>query len=415
MKFVIQGGNVLQGEINVNKAKNSVLALLAASILTEEQVVLKQCPKILDVHSMINLLTSLNVSCVWQGDDIVIDSSNINNYEIASSYAKEIRSSIFLMGSILGRIKKVKAVFPGGCDIGLRPIDLHLKGLRALNIQIEEYGGYLYCDGENAVGGNIHLDFPSVGATENIIMAAVLSKGETVISNVAKEPEIVSLQEFLQSMGAKISGAGTSVIRISGVDKLHGVEYTPISDRIVASTYLLAGAITGGDITVKQCNPQDMLALISKIDKTCGVVSLGKDWVRLVSYDRPNSIKLVETQPFPGFPTDLQAQILAVQTISKGASMVVENMFETRYKHVTELTKMGADIVVRDRTALIRGVDRLSGADVYAQDLRGGAALVLAGLRAEGQTTVNDIKHIDRGYYLFEEALKSFGADIIRV
>lgn len=413
-KFLIVGGNKLDGEIEVIRAKNCVLALLAASILTEDTVVLHNCPKITDVYNMLNILISLGAKVEWQGQDIVIDSSGLNSCEIPQSYAKEIRSSIFLMGSILGRMKKAKAVFPGGCDIGLRPIDLHLKGLRSLKVDIIEAGGYLICNGENATGSNVHLDFPSVGATENIMLTAVLAKGRTVISNVAKEPEIVALQDFLNKMGASINGAGTSTIVIDGVCKLHGVEFTPIPDRIVAGTYLLAAAITGGRVRVKGCNPLDMNALLSKIDGYAGEVKIDGSSIDFTAYARPRSIDLIETQVFPGFPTDLQAQILALQAVSSGTSVIVENIFETRYKHVTELTKMGANVVVRDRTAFVRGVERLHGADVNAYDLRGGAALVLAGLNADGLTIVNGVKHIDRGYYMFEQALVGLGANIVR-
>ncbi|MDD3831930.1 MAG: UDP-N-acetylglucosamine 1-carboxyvinyltransferase [Clostridia bacterium] len=413
-RLIVRGGTKLQGELEVYNAKNCVLALLAASILTEEKVILHKCPMIADVYSMIKILDDIGVKVEWQNDSLLIDSQLLNRYEISPNYAKEVRSSIFLMGSILGRLKKVNAVFPGGCDIGLRPIDLHLKGLRALNISIQEYGGYLYCDGQSAHGGAVHLDFPSVGATENIILASVLLDGITVITNVAKEPEIVALQDFLVAMGAHISGAGTSTIVVEGVKKLHGVEFTPIPDRIIAGTYLIAGAFTGGDLLIKNCRPQDMKALISKMDDCCGRITEYHDCIHIKSVPRPTSIKAIETQPFPGFPTDLQTQILALQTISNGVSMIVENIFETRFKHVAELTKLGADIVVRDRVALVRGVKTLRGAEVFAHDLRGGAALVLAGLRAEGQTVINNIRHIDRGYYKLDEALNSVGADIVR-
>lgn len=415
MKFVINGGHKLDGKIKVHSAKNCILALLAASILTDEQIILHDCPKITDVLSMIKILVSLGVRVEWQGDSIVIDSSGINSYEIPATYAREIRSSIFLMGSILGRLKKAKAVFPGGCDIGLRPIDLHLKGLRTLNIAIDEYGGYLYCNGENAHGAEVHLDFPSVGATENLILAAALADGETVIHNVAKEPEIVALQNFLNKMGAKVSGAGSATIRITGVKHLFGTEFKPIPDRIVAGTYLLAGAITGGRLCVAGCIPSDIDALVSKMRGCCGEITVSNDEITISAYPRPLAVKLIETQPFPGFPTDLQAQMLTVQTISVGASMVVENMFETRYKHVSELVKLGADIVVRGRLALVRGVESLYGAEVFANDLRGGAALVLAGLCADGKTVIDNVKQIDRGYFELETALNSCGADVIRV
>lgn len=414
-KFLIEGGHKLNGEVSVCKAKNCVLALLAASVLTDELVIIKDCPKIADVVSMINILESIGVKTKWVDGDIHIDSSNITDHEIPETLAKEIRSSIFLVGSILGRIKHAKSVFPGGCEIGLRPIDLHLKGLKDLNVGVTEEGGYIYFDGKNARGNNIHLDFPSVGATENIMMAAVLTSGVTVLTNAAKEPEIVALADFLQVMGAKIGGAGSSTIIIEGVKKLNGAVFTPIPDRISAGTFLLAGAITGGEVCVKNCCPKHMSALISKIDGVAGDIKAYRNEIYIKGYKKHKSINLIETQPYPGFPTDLQAQITALECVADGSAIVVENMFETRFKHVTELLKMGANIVVRDRMAIIRGVKNLHGAQVSASDLRAGAALVLAGLKAEGITEIVNVKQIDRGYYNFEERLRSLGASIKRV
>ncbi len=414
-KFQINGGVALDGEIEIYSAKNSVLALLAASILTDEQVVIHSCPKIGDVYSMIKILESLGCRIIWQNNSVVIDSSNADKYEIPQSYGKEIRSSIFMLGSILGRFRKAKAVFPGGCDIGLRPIDLHLKGLRELNIEVKEHGANIICSAENARGKKIHLDFPSVGATENIMLAGVLIKGKTVICNAAKEPEIVCLQDMLCKMGAKVSGAGTGTIEIEGVKKLKGVEFTPISDRIVAGTYLIAAAMTKGKVYIKNCRPNDLTSLISKLNGVACDILSNDDSILVKGYDRPQSVLMVETSPYPGFPTDLQAQILALQTVSQGTSMIVENIFETRFKHVGELIKMGAEIVVKDRYAIVRGVPKLYGTQVFAHDLRGGAALVLAGLAAEGSTTVENVYHIDRGYCQMEEDLKSLGASIKRI
>lgn len=414
-KFQIYGGVALDGEIEIYSAKNSVLALLAASILTDEQVVIHSCPKIGDVYSMLKILESLGCTAMWQNDSIVIDSSQADKYEIPQSYGKEIRSSIFMLGSILARFRKAKAVFPGGCDIGLRPIDLHLKGLRELNIEVKEHGANILCNAENARGKKIHLDFPSVGATENIMLASVLIKGKTVICNAAKEPEIVCLQDMLCKMGAKVSGAGTGTIEIEGVKKLKGVEFTPISDRIVAGTYLIAAAMTKGRVYIKNCRPNDLTALTSKLNGVACDILANDDSILVKGYDRPQSVLMTETSPYPGFPTDLQAQILALQTISQGTSMIVENIFETRFKHVGELIKMGAEIVVKDRYAIVRGVHKLYGTQVFAHDLRGGAALVLAGLAAEGMTTVENVFHIDRGYCQMEEDLKSLGTSIKRI
>lgn len=414
-KYVIKGGNKLDGQIEVFSAKNCVLALLAASILTPEQVILHKCPHISDVDNMLLILQSLGVKTIWQGDSIVIDSVNANNWEMPQSLAKEIRSSIFLMGSILGRFKQAKAAFPGGCDIGIRPIDLHLKGLRKLNIQIVEQGGYLYCTGKDAKGANIHLDMPSVGATENIILAAVLASGTTKITNAAKEPEIISLAQMLNKMGAIIIGAGSSEIEIVGVSKLYGTEFTPIPDRIAAGTYLLAAAATRGNIHITNCIPNHIEALISKANGVCCDITKYLNSIVVRGYDRPKSIELIETLPYPGFPTDLQSQTMAVQTISDGVSVIVENIFETRFKQVNEFTKMGANITIRDNMAVVRGVKKLIGAEVNVWDLRGGAAIVIAALSAEGITIVNNINHIERGYCDLDIALNNLGAEIDKI
>jgi len=414
-KFYIKGGLKLDGEAEVYSAKNAVLALLAASILTDEQVVIHKCPKINDVFSMIKILQSLGCVAEWQEDSIVINSSQADKHEIPQKYGQEIRSSIFMLGSILARFKKAKAVFPGGCDIGLRPIDLHIKGLKELNVEVKEQGANVFCNGENARGKKIHLDFPSVGATENIMLASTMIKGKTTICNAAKEPEIVCLQDMLNKMGAKVCGAGTSVIEIEGVKKLHGVEFVPISDRIVAGTYIIAAAMTKGRVYIKNCRPNDLTALTSKLNGVACDILASNDSILVKGYERPQSVLTIETSPYPGFPTDLQAQALALQTVSQGTSVVVENIFETRFKHVGELAKMGAQIVVKDRYAIVRGVPALYGCDVYSHDLRGGAALVLAGLVAQGNTTVHNVRHIDRGYFQLEEALSSMGADIKRI
>ena len=290
-----------------------------------------------------------------------------------------------------------------------------MKGFRALNIDVVEEGGYLLCDGSKAKGGRIHLDFPSVGATENIILASVLLQGKTIITNAAKEPEIVALQDFLNLMGAKVKGAGTDFVEIEGVKKLNGVEFTPIPDRIVAGTYLIAGAITHGELLVKNCQPKHIVALTDKLKFAVSEIKVYSDCIYIKADTDNLSVPITETQPYPGFPTDLQAQILTLQTVSKGSALIVENIFETRYKHVPELTKMGANIVVKDKVVLVRGVKKLHGAEVNAHDLRGGAALVLAGLCASGRTEICDIKHIDRGYYKFDEALQSVGARIKRI
>ena len=421
-KFLIKGGKKLGGAAEITSAKNAYLPILAGCILSEKPIYLKNCPKYVDIINMTKILENLGAKVlpltadgqIHNGCDIKIDCSSLSSHAIPHELASVIRSSIFSLGSILGRFKKAKVAYPGGCEIGARPIDLHIKGLRALNVKISDRHGYLTCDGTNMRGGTVNLDFPSVGATENIILAATLTKGTTKIINAAKEPEIVDLADFLNSIGAKIFGAGTSTITIEGVSKLSGGEYTPIPDRIIAGTYLIAGLICGGDIDLLNFKAEHNLALLEKLKSTGARFKTLNGVFNIKSDGRLKSIPKIETSPYPGFPTDLQAQILALQTVSRGTSIIVENLFETRFKHVPELVKMGANITVKDRTAVINGVDKLYGASVCATDLRGGVGLVLAGLCAEGYTTVNHVHHIDRGYYKLENQLQNLGADITR-
>lgn len=414
-KFLIKGGNKLCGEIDVPCAKNSYLAILAGCMLCCGKVVLHKCPKFSDVTKMLEILKVLGCEISFIDDSVVIDASKAYNYEVPKVLAQEIRSSIFLLGAIVGKLKKARVCYPGGCEIGARPIDLHLKGLKDIGVKIKERHGYIDCDGSNLCGGVVHLDYPSVGATENIMMAGVFAKGTTIIYNPAKEPEIIDLQDFINSMGGKVYGAGSDIITIIGVEKLGNTEFTPISDRIIAGTYLIAGAICGGDITINNVNLEHNLALITKLKNSTCKIYCNNAKIRLVSDSMPISFGNVETMPYPGFPTDLQAQTMALQSVSKGTCIFTENLFEMRYKHVPELIKMGAKIKIKDRVAIVNGVDKLYGAEVNCYDLRGGAALTLAGLVAEGYTTLNDIRHIDRGYYKLEDALSSLGADIKRL
>ncbi len=414
-KLLVKGNKRINGRIRNQTSKNAVLAMLAASILTDKEVVIRKCPKITDVDNMAKILVELGCKVKWEDDSLVIDCSSAHNHEIPHSLAKELRSSIFMLGPILGRFHKAKVAYPGGCDIGIRPIDLHIKGFKALNIDIDESGDTISCDGKDIRGNIIHLDFPSIGATENIMMAAVLAEGTTVIKNAAKEPEIVDLQNFINAMGGRIRGAGSSTIEIEGVKELGSVEYTPIPDRIVAGTYLIAAAITGGSIEVENCHPEHIYSLITKLRESTCKVEYFNDKIYLTAPKTLQSIHKIETMPFPGFPTDLQAQILALMTVANGTTLIVENIFETRYKHVAELLKMGAKITVKDRMAIVRGVSKLHGANVYAHDLRGGAALVIAGLAADGLTQINDVHHIERGYEDLAGTLQSVGADIKRI
>lgn len=413
-EYIINGGQSLDGALEIKGAKNSILPLMAASILTDEITVLHNCPNISDVDSMINILEGLGSKIIRSGRDVIIDNSMTDKSEIPASLAKELRSSVFLLGSLLSRHKKAKVAYPGGCDIGLRPIDIHITGLRELGIEIQEQGGYILCNCLNAKSADIVLDLPSVGATENLMLASVFIKGKTVIRNCAKEPEIVDLQKFLNTMGAKIRGAGSSVIVVEGVDKLHGIEYTPIPDRIVAGTYLIAAAMCGGNVELSGVNPEHISSLISKLSKTTCKVHIKNDRILIRSKGRQKSLECIETMYYPGFPTDLQSQIMAMQTVSRGTSVIVENIFETRFKTASQLKKLGADITIKGRVAVIRGVKELIGAEVAASDLRGGASLVLAGLVAKGTSIVKDIHYIDRGYEDLSVELQKLGANVRR-
>lgn len=414
-KFVIKGGNRLYGTVNVRGAKNAVLPLMAASILTDGEIAIDNCPSLSDVDNMGKILNSLGVNCSKVGHVLTIDPSNVSSYSIPAELGKELRSSIFLLGSVLGRMKKARVSYPGGCDIGLRPIDIHLNCLRDLGVKIEEEHGYIFCDARDIHGGDVHMDYPSVGATENVILASVLTPGITTVYNPAREPEIVDLQNFLVSMGAKIKGAGSSVIRIEGVKRLSGTRYSTMPDRIVAGTIMSAVAMCGGDVTLTSVNSKHLKSLISKLKKTsCNIIEKS-DIIRISQKSRPLSPIAIETQPYPGFPTDLQAEIMAVSAVADGTTLITENIFETRFKHVPELIKMKADIVVKGKTAIVRGVPRLIGAEVNAEDLRGGAALIIAGLSAEGTTVVNNIRYVDRGYEKIENLFRDLGGDIQRV
>lgn len=412
--FLIYGGEKLFGSIKLDCAKNAYLPIMAASIMTEEEVVLKNVPNYLDIHNMIKILKHIGMCVEIKDNDLHIVGKNIKNCFIPTILAKGLRSSIFVLGPLLSRIKKAKVAYPGGCDIGLRPIDLHLKGLSELGVNICESHGYIVCDGQNMKSGIVHLDYPSVGATENIMMASIFLSGETIIRNAAKEPEIVDLQNFLNFLGAKICGAGTDTIKIYGVKKLGGGTYTPIPDRIVGGTLLIACAMCGGKITIENCNTEHFLSLIYKLQKSGCKIKYKSDKITIESKGNLKAVGLIETLPYPGFPTDLQSQMLAMQAISKGHSIIKENLFETRFKFAMELKKMGANLKICGQTAFVCGVEKLMGADVYASDLRGGAALVLAGLCAQGYTTVHNVHHIDRGYQNLEKQLSSLGAKISR-
>ena len=414
-KFIIEGGGKLYGRTEIQAAKNSVLPLLAASVLTDEQVTIRDVPAISDVENMLHILTELGCKISRTADSVIIDSVNAVSHEIPARLTKELRSSVFMLGSVLTRFRRAKISYPGGCDIGLRPIDLHLAGLKRLGVKIEEDKGYITCSCDKLSGADILLDFPSVGATENIILASAKAEGTTVIRNAAKEPEIVDLQNFLNAMGGRVSGAGGGTVVVEGVERLHGIEYTPIKDRIEAGTFLIAAASCGGEIEIEGVPQENIAALLHKLRENGCKIHIKNDRIILRSDGRLFAADLIETTPFPGFPTDLQAQFSALACTAKGTTLVVENLFETRYKYAAELKRMGADITVRGRNAVIRGVEKLHGASMTAGDLRGGAALVIAALKAEGVSSVADLSHIDRGYADFEYKLKKLGARIRRV
>ena len=414
-KYIINGGNKLYGEVNIQTAKNSVLPILAAAVLTDEEVRILNAPHISDVKNMVKILGCLGCRTVYDGDDIVIDSSCADCFEIPRALAHELRSSVFLLGPVIARFGRAKIAYPGGCDIGLRPVDLHLNGLKRLGVEIRESNGYILCSCEKLRGNEIMLDCPSVGATENIMLAAVRAEGETVIKNAAREPEIEDLQKFLNSTGCRVRGAGSGTIVIDGVKKLGGGAFQPMADRIEAGTFLIAAAMCGGEICTRGISGENISSLLHKLRENGCKIYVKNDKIYLKREGRLISVKSIETQPYPGFPTDLQAQMTALCCICRGQSIVTENLFETRFKYVPELRKMGADVTVVDRNAFVRGCEKLNGATVVACDLRGGAAPVLAAHSAEGRSEVLDLSHIDRGYGMFEYKLRTLGADISRL
>ncbi|MDY3815953.1 MAG: UDP-N-acetylglucosamine 1-carboxyvinyltransferase [Candidatus Limiplasma sp.] len=411
----ITGGKRLKGEWTVHSAKNAILAIMAASILTEERTFLTDCPQLSDIRYMADILETLGCRTSWQNGGMEIDPLGLTRYEMPDGLSKKIRSSIFMLGPILARFRKATVTFPGGCEIGLRPIDLHLSGLRSLGVDIREEGGMIYCDGRDMRPGVVHFDYPSVGATENVMMAAALLPGRTLLHNVAREPEIQDLQQFMCAMGAHVSGAGTQTIAVEGVKRLHGAVYRPMPDRIVAGTLLAAAAITGGSVRLRNVPCDAMGAVFSKLREMGCVILEKADSVALTAPERLKAFQMLQTQPHPGFPTDMQVQMLALATVAAGTSVVVENVFENRFTHVGDLNRMGAHVLVNGRTAVINGVERLYGARVEARDLRGGAALTLAGLRAQGETVVERAELIDRGYDHLETMLCALGADVRRV
>lgn len=414
-QYVIKGGNPLVGEVEIGGAKNAALAILSAAVMTDETVTIENLPNVRDINVLLNAIQEIGAKVDRiDAHTVKINGSFIRDFNVDNEYIRKIRASYYLIGALLGKYKRAEVALPGGCNIGSRPIDLHLKGFSALGANVDIKHGLVLASAEKLTGTHIYLDKVSVGATINIMMAASMAEGKTIIENAAKEPHVVDVANFLNSMGAQIRGAGTDVIRIVGVEKLHKTEYSIIPDQIEAGTFMFAAAATKGDVTVKNVIPKHLEATTAKLLEIGCEVEEFDDAVRVVA-SKPLHHTQVTTLPYPGFPTDMQPQMAVVLGISEGTSTVTESIFENRFKYADELARMGANIKVEGNTAIIDGVQKLTGARVSAPDLRAGAALVIAGLASEGITIVDDIVYIQRGYERFEEKLRSLGAEIEKV
>ena len=415
-KLLIQGGTRLEGDIRISGAKNAVLPILAGTLLADGPAVIENVPHLHDVTTTVELLGCMGVQVVIDEKlSIEVDCSTIDNYVAPYHLVKTMRSSILVLGPLLARYGKADVSLPGGCAIGSRPVNLHIKGLQDMGADVDVKNGYIHAEASRLKGARLVLDIVTVTGTENLMMAATLADGITVIENAAREPEVVDLANFLNAMGAKVSGAGTDTITIEGVDKLTGTRYRVLPDRIETGTYLVAAAISGGRIKVKDTDPKLLDAVIDKLREAGADITCGDDWIELDMHGkRPRAVN-IRTAPFPAFPTDMQAQFAALNTIAEGTSTIVETVFENRFMHVQELQRMGADIEVEGNTAIVRGVKKLTAAPVMATDLRASASLIMAGLIAEGETEVQRIYHIDRGYEIIEEKLSQLGANIRRI
>ncbi|HPJ00719.1 MAG TPA: UDP-N-acetylglucosamine 1-carboxyvinyltransferase [Enterococcus sp.] len=416
-EIIVQGGNQLKGTVKIEGAKNAVLPILAATLLAEEgTTTLKNVPILSDVITMNKVIQHLNVDVDFDTDknEVVIDASRQLEIEAPYEYVSKMRASIVVMGPLLARNGHAKVAMPGGCAIGKRPIDLHLKGFQALGAEIIQKDGYIEAIADELRGNNIYLDFPSVGATQNIMMAAVKAKGTTIIDNVAREPEIVDLANILNKMGAKIYGAGTETMRIEGVDHLHSVNHAIVQDRIEAGTFMVAAAMTEGNVLIQDAISEHNRPLLSKLIEMGAKVIEEDNGVRIIG---PKELKAtdIKTMPHPGFPTDMQAQMTAIQVVANGTSVVTETVFENRFQHLDEMVRMNAHVKIDGNVAIIEGGHQLQGSLVYATDLRAAAALILAGLKATGRTRVRNLKYLDRGYYKFHEKLQKLGANVERV
>ena len=412
----IRGGSRLQGEADIQGAKNSVLPILAATLLTADQVELRGCPRLRDVDASIHILRDLGCRARWEGENtLLVDTRALDGCAVSERLMREMRSSAIFLGAILARCGQAELSYPGGCELGPRPIDLHLSGLRDLGAEIDDAGGVLHCKAPRLKGREIVLSLPSVGATENLMLAACGASGVTTITGAAQEPEIVDLQNFLSACGARVSGAGSSTVSVEGGRPLHGCTYTVMPDRIAAATYLCAAASAGGEIFLRGAREEHLSTVTAVLREAgCSILSDAAG-IACASRDRLSAVRPVRTAPYPGFPTDAQAILMAALLKSRGATVFEENMFSSRYRHVDELSRMGADIRVSGRAAVVTGTERLHGAPVRCTDLRGGAALCVAALAAEGETTVREIGHIDRGYEDIARDLRRLGADIVRL
>ena len=414
-QLLIRGGRPLRGEVAIQGAKNSVLPILAATLLTAGQVEVRNCPRLRDVDASVRILQSLGCQARWEGTSLLVDTAGLNGCAISDTLMREMRSSAIFLGAILARCGQAELSYPGGCELGPRPIDLHLNGLRELGAEIDDSGGLLHCRAARLQGRELVLSLPSVGATENLMLAACGAEGVTTICNAAREPEIGDLQDFLNACGGKVSGAGTSAITIEGGRQLHGCTYTVMPDRIAAATYLCAVASAGGEGFLRGAREQHLSTVTAVLREAGCDVRRSAEGIACACRGRPKAVRPVRTAPYPGFPTDAQAVLMAALLRSRGTTVFEENIFENRYRHVDELTRMGADIRVAGRVAVVTGTEILHGTNLRCTDLRGGAALCVAALAAEGQTHVSEIGHIDRGYQDIVGDLRALGADIARI
>lgn len=413
--LVINGKKKLGGEISVHGAKNSALPILAASVAVGDECLISNCPQLSDIRATVNILRGLGCRVAVNGSQICVNSEDLSYNEIPDTLMRELRSSFIFMGALLSRTGRAVMCAPGGCEIGVRPVDIHLLSFRQMGVQIREEAGRIVCEApEGLQGAEINLSFPSVGATENIILAAIRAKGTTYIKNAAAEPEIRDLADFLNSCGADINGAGGSTVVIHGKQKLHGTDYTVMSDRIVAVSYLAAAAVTGSELIVKNAFPEHIGTVVSTFRQSGCHFEYEKNQIKITSPSRLNKMGTIRTMPYPGFPTDCQAIIMAMACVARGTTIINENIFESRFRHVGELNRMGADITVTGRSAIVNGVKNLYGSCVKATDLRGGMSLVLAALCAEGESVIENTEFIDRGYEKAERDLSLIGADIRR-